>query len=84
MAMCKEDQPTISVIATLQAKLLKHLQSCEDDSPRVTEMKSLMSDDLSARYIGIRNALNIGHLIQVGVKISLNVLGYYAVNNDIL
>ncbi len=36
--MCEEDQPTVSVIAPLQAKLLKHLQPCEDDSLMVAEV----------------------------------------------
>lgn len=71
--MCEEDQPTISVIAPLQAKLLKHLQACEDDSPLVTEMKSVMSDDLSARYIGTRDALNIGNLIILCARVKISV-----------
>lgn len=41
--MCEEDQPTLSVIAPLQAKLLKHLQPCEDDSTLVAEIKRVMT-----------------------------------------
>ncbi|KAK6323800.1 hypothetical protein J4Q44_G00061390 [Coregonus suidteri] len=57
--MCEEDQPTLSVIAPLQAKLLKHLQPCEDDSTLVAEIKRVMASDLSTRYRGTQDALNI-------------------------
>lgn len=33
--MCEEDRPTLSVIAPLQAKLLKHQQPFEDDLQRL-------------------------------------------------
>lgn len=59
--MCEEDQPTLSVIAPLQAKLLRHLQPCEDDSTLVVEIKRAMTDDLSTRYTGTQDALNIGN-----------------------
>lgn len=50
-----------SVIAPLQAKLLEHLQSCEDDSILVAETKRVMANDLSTRYRGTQDALNIGN-----------------------
>lgn len=36
--MCEENQPTVSVIAPLQAKLLKHFEPCEDDTDMTREM----------------------------------------------
>lgn len=36
--MCEEEQPTVSVIAPLQAKLLKHLEPCEDNTDMTREM----------------------------------------------
>ncbi|CAB1418471.1 unnamed protein product [Pleuronectes platessa] len=41
--MCVEEYPTLSVIAPLRAKLLKHLQPCEDDSTLVAEIKRVMA-----------------------------------------
>ena len=58
--MCEEDQPTVSVIAPLHAKLLKRLQACEGDSDLVTDIKTVMKDDLSTRYNTIRETLNTG------------------------
>ncbi|XP_031164216.1 zinc finger BED domain-containing protein 1-like [Sander lucioperca] len=66
--MCEEDQPTLSVIAPLQAKLLKHLQPCEDDSTLVAEMKRVMADDLSTRYRGTQDALNIASALDPRFK----------------
>lgn len=59
--LCEEDQPTLSVIAPLQAKLLKHLQTCEDDSTLVAKIKRVMTNDLSTRYRGTQDDLNIGN-----------------------
>ncbi|XP_041706895.2 E3 SUMO-protein ligase ZBED1-like isoform X1 [Coregonus clupeaformis] len=66
--MCEEDQPTLSVIAPLQAKLLKHLQPCEDDSTQVAEIKRVMASDLSTRYRGTQDALNIASALDPRFK----------------
>ncbi|XP_041725467.1 E3 SUMO-protein ligase ZBED1-like [Coregonus clupeaformis] len=66
--MCEEDQPTLSVIAPLQAKLLKHLQPCEDDSTLVAEIKRVMASDLSTRYRGTQDALNIASALDPRFK----------------
>lgn len=55
--MCEEEQPTVSVIAPLQAKLLKHLEPCEDDTDMTREMKSVMTADFSCRYTNSREVL---------------------------
>ncbi|KAB5554108.1 hypothetical protein PHYPO_G00046380 [Pangasianodon hypophthalmus] len=55
--MCEEEQPTVSVIAPLQAKLMKHLEPCENDTDMSQEMKSVMNVDLSSWYTNICNAL---------------------------
>ncbi|XP_045075106.1 E3 SUMO-protein ligase ZBED1-like [Coregonus clupeaformis] len=68
--MCEEDQPTLSVIAPLQAKLLKHLQPCEDDSTLVAEIKRVMASDLSTRYRGTQDALNIASAGSSSTKLS--------------
>lgn len=61
VVMCEEDQPTLSVIAPLQAKLLKDLQLCENDSTLVAEIKRVMANDFSTCYTGTQDALNIGN-----------------------
>ncbi|XP_041702700.1 E3 SUMO-protein ligase ZBED1-like isoform X1 [Coregonus clupeaformis] len=66
--MCEEDQPTLSVIAPLQAKLLKHLQPCKDDSTLVAEIKRVMASDLSTRYRGTQDALNIASALDPRFK----------------
>ncbi|XP_041726892.2 E3 SUMO-protein ligase ZBED1-like isoform X1 [Coregonus clupeaformis] len=66
--MCEEDQPTLSVIAPLQAKLLKHLQPCEDDSTLVAEIKRVMASDLSTRYRCTQDALNIASALDPRFK----------------
>ncbi|KAI2645902.1 E3 SUMO-protein ligase ZBED1 [Labeo rohita] len=55
--MCEEEQPTVSVIAPLQAKLLKHLEPCEDDTDMTREIKSTMTTDFSSRYTNSRDIL---------------------------
>lgn len=55
--MCEENQPTVSVIAPLQAKLLKHLEPCEDNTDMTREMKSVMAADFSWQYMNSRNIL---------------------------
>ncbi|XP_058249716.1 E3 SUMO-protein ligase ZBED1-like [Hemibagrus wyckioides] len=55
--MCEEEQPTVSVSAPLQAKLLKHLKPCEDDTDMTREMKSVMTVDFSCRYTNSRKVL---------------------------
>ncbi len=55
--MCEEEQSTVLVIAPLQAKLLKHLELCEDDTDMTREMKSVMAADFSCRYTNSRDVL---------------------------
>lgn len=60
--MCEEQQPTVSVIAPLQAKLLKHLEPCEDDTDMTREMKSVMTEDFSCQYTNSREILLKGKM----------------------
>lgn len=60
--MCEEEQPTVSVIAPLQAKLLKHLEPCEDDTDMTREIKSAMTTDFSSRYTNSRDILLKGKM----------------------
>ncbi|XP_077070815.1 uncharacterized protein LOC143722931 [Siphateles boraxobius] len=55
--MCEEEQPTVSVIAPLQAKLLKHFTVTAEDSSVITEMKQIMATDLEHRYMDVRPVL---------------------------
>ncbi|XP_039520337.1 E3 SUMO-protein ligase ZBED1-like [Pimephales promelas] len=55
--MCEEEQPTVSVIAPLQAKLLKHFTVTAEDSSVITEMKQIMAKDLEHRYMDVRQVL---------------------------
>ncbi|MCI4390736.1 hypothetical protein PGIGA_G00126140 [Pangasianodon gigas] len=49
--MCEEEQPTVSVIAPLQAKLLEHFTVTAEDSSVIIEMKQAMAKDLEHRYV---------------------------------
>lgn len=48
--MCEEEQPTLSVIAPLQSKLLTNFEPCEDDTDMTREMKLVMTSDFSKGY----------------------------------
>ncbi|XP_035521955.1 protein Aster-B-like [Morone saxatilis] len=56
--MSKDVRKGVTDVGTL-TKLLKHLQPCEDDSTLVAEIKRVMANDLSTRYRGTQDALNI-------------------------
>ncbi|MCI4394937.1 hypothetical protein PGIGA_G00174660 [Pangasianodon gigas] len=49
--MCEEEQPTVSVIAPLQARLLEQFTVTAEDSSVITEMKQAMAKDLEHRYM---------------------------------
>jgi len=66
--MCEEQQPTLSVIAPLQAKMLQHFEEDEDDSPIVREMKCAMAKDLKDRYSGVQSVLNIASALDPRFK----------------
>ncbi|KAK6302308.1 hypothetical protein J4Q44_G00266630 [Coregonus suidteri] len=55
-------------LASQKAKLLKHLQPCEDDSTLVAEIKRVMASDLSTCYRGTQDALNIAYEICSSTK----------------
>lgn len=55
--MSEENQATVSVIVPLQAKLLIHLELCQDDADMTREMKSVMAADFSCQYTNCRNVL---------------------------
>ncbi|XP_039607958.1 E3 SUMO-protein ligase ZBED1-like [Polypterus senegalus] len=56
--MCDENQPTLSVIAPLLAKLLDHFKISEDDSAIVREMKHAMVKDLRDSFLDLQLILN--------------------------
>ncbi|KAL6484220.1 hypothetical protein MHYP_G00062650 [Metynnis hypsauchen] len=56
--MCEEEQPTVSVIAPLQAKLLDHLKAASEDLTLITEMKETMKRELEQRYVDVQQVLH--------------------------
>ena len=55
--MCEEEQPTISMIAPLKAKLENHFQPSDDDTPLIVEMKRAFSHDFGKRYADVKDLL---------------------------
>ncbi|XP_049930768.1 E3 SUMO-protein ligase ZBED1-like [Epinephelus moara] len=55
--MCEEQQPKVSMIAPLKAKLLEHYSISEEDSTLVTEMKQTMTKELQQRYVDVQQVL---------------------------
>uniref|UniRef100_A0A8B9HG88 BED-type domain-containing protein n=1 Tax=Astyanax mexicanus TaxID=7994 RepID=A0A8B9HG88_ASTMX len=55
--MCEEKQPTVSVIAPLQAKLLDNLKAANEDPTLITEMKETMKRELEQCYVDVQQVL---------------------------
>ncbi|MCJ8749144.1 hypothetical protein PDJAM_G00172940 [Pangasius djambal] len=55
--MCEEEQPNVSVIASLEAKLLEHFTFTAEDSSVITEIKQAMAKDLEHQYVDVRQVL---------------------------
>ncbi|KAJ8369423.1 hypothetical protein SKAU_G00094510 [Synaphobranchus kaupii] len=47
--MCEDEQPTISMISPLKAKLQKHFEASDDDTAIITEMK-VFNNDFEKQY----------------------------------
>lgn len=56
-AMCEDDQPTISMIAPMQAKLAMDFEACDDDSPLIADMKEAFRDNFQTRYTNLHDVL---------------------------
>ena len=56
-AMCEDDQPTISMIAPMQAKLAVDFESCDDDSSLIADMKEAFRDNFQTRYTDLHDVL---------------------------
>ena len=57
--MCEEEQPTISMIAPLKAKLETHFQHNDGDAPLIVDMKRAFRNDFEKRYsdVAVANLL---------------------------
>ncbi|KAK0133232.1 Zinc finger BED domain-containing protein 1 [Merluccius polli] len=55
--MCEDEQPTISMIAPLRAKLKKHFQAATEDTGLIKEMKKVFLDDFEKRYTQVEDLL---------------------------
>ena len=55
--MCEEEQPTISMIAPLRAKLQKHFEATDEDTALITEMKRAFNNDFEKRYTDVLDLL---------------------------
>lgn len=55
--MCEEELPTISMIAPLRAKLLKHFEASDEDTAFITEMKKAFNNDFEKRYTHLHDLL---------------------------
>lgn len=51
--MCEEEQPTVSMIAPLKAKVLEHFSLSEEDLILVREMKQTMVQELQQWYVEV-------------------------------
>lgn len=49
--------PTVSVISPLRAKLTKHFEAMDEDTPLVTEMKKAFKNDFEKRYTHLKDLL---------------------------
>lgn len=56
--MCEEEQPTISMIAPLRAKLQKHFETTDEDTALITEMKRAFNNDFEKRYTNVLDFLH--------------------------
>ncbi|XP_074518369.1 E3 SUMO-protein ligase ZBED1-like [Halichoeres trimaculatus] len=56
--MCEEEQPTLSIIAPLKAKLLEHFSISEEDSSLLKELKLTMAGELKQRYLDVKQVLH--------------------------
>ncbi|XP_060798149.1 E3 SUMO-protein ligase ZBED1-like isoform X2 [Neoarius graeffei] len=55
--MCEEEQPTISMIAPLKAKLDKRFEATDEDTALITEMKRAFNNDFEKRYTHLHDLL---------------------------
>lgn len=55
--MCEEEQPTISMIASLRAKFQKHFEVTDEDTALITEMKRAFNNDFEKRYTDVLDLL---------------------------
>ncbi|KAJ8351953.1 hypothetical protein SKAU_G00234290 [Synaphobranchus kaupii] len=55
--MCDKEQPTISMIVPLKAKLQKHFEASDEDTALITEMKNVFNNDFEKRYRHLHDLL---------------------------
>lgn len=55
--MCEEEQPTISMIAPLRAKLQKYFEATDEDTVLITDMKRAFKNDFDKRYTDVLDLL---------------------------
>lgn len=55
--MCEEEQPTISMIAPLRAKLQKHFEATDEDTALITDVKRAFKNDFDKRYTDVLDLL---------------------------
>ncbi|KAJ8375471.1 hypothetical protein SKAU_G00060510 [Synaphobranchus kaupii] len=66
--MCEEEQPTVSMIAPLQAKLLENFTISEEDSTLVSEIKQIMAQELGQRYVDVKQVLHTASALDARFK----------------
>ncbi|KAJ8356600.1 hypothetical protein SKAU_G00193940 [Synaphobranchus kaupii] len=66
--MCEEEQPTVSMIAPLQAKLLENFTISEEDSTLVSEIKQIMAQELGQRYVDVKQILHTASALDARFK----------------
>ncbi len=55
--LCEDEMPTISMIAPLRAKLKKHFEAADEDTPLITEMKKAFYNDFERRHTHLNDLL---------------------------
>ncbi|XP_076135696.1 E3 SUMO-protein ligase ZBED1-like [Alosa pseudoharengus] len=66
--MCEDEQPTISMMAPLRAKLKKHFQATTEDTGLIREMKKVFLDDFEKRYTQVEDLLCIASALDPRFK----------------
>ncbi|XP_024118164.1 zinc finger BED domain-containing protein 1 [Oryzias melastigma] len=66
--LCEEDNPTLSMVAPVQAKLKKHFKPLNDELHIITEMKVKFLEDFNKRYQGLQDTLHVASALDPRFK----------------
>ncbi|XP_041853351.1 E3 SUMO-protein ligase ZBED1-like isoform X2 [Melanotaenia boesemani] len=67
--LCEEDNPTLSMVAPVQAKLRKHFSAVDGDLHIIAEMKARFLEDFQKRYQRIQDTLHVASALDPRFKV---------------